>query len=161
MKVGWRMREKVTGWRWQSGTCSEMTQHSIGLNDAANAHKHTLTTAFVCWLLAWGLLSVSNFETEAKISHRFLKQPWVPCCIILGSEPSGLTQRIFFSYLADVIEVRPEVGCTGAVEADGQWKLDVTLLLYHRRKQKRAALTAELWLSGKWAVQLQQCCCQG
>lgn len=48
-------------------------------------------------LLAWSFLSVSNFETEVKISHGFLKQPWVLCCIILGTELSGLNLSCFFT----------------------------------------------------------------
>lgn len=57
--------------------------------------------------------------------------------------------------------MRAEVACSGAVEADGEWKLDVTLLLCHLKKLKLVAVMVHFGSSGRCDLQLQQPCYWG
>jgi len=58
VKEGWRWAEEVAGWRWQSATCSEVTQQSL----SERRHTHTL----------WVELSLSVWSTAGmKFNVRF------------------------------------------------------------------------------------------
>lgn len=87
-------RQKSQGAGDKSGTCSEMTQHSLAnLNDATLTHIHVCLSQFVSLIDCWHEVSCQFLILRQRRKYlRFLKQPWVFCCIILGSEPSGLNQ---------------------------------------------------------------------